>query len=198
MVIDGADLQVDTLAAAEGPLGDGQPFVGSHRSARYPFPQAPRWCESHRSRRGQPPDRYAPAGAGRRRTPPRSPADKMLADFVAVKDLPHPQGDAVFSLQATFGDVASPGQSSPTRTSVASSSCWRVRARWSANRGLRQTISRSPGVIGALDLSQVAFVKEGQLQRTGFKQFADLRASQRRDPAQAGQRLQLLPNPGFA
>ena len=97
VVIDGADLQVDTLAATEGPLGDGQPLVGRHGLLGIHL------LRRHAGANHIDPvqcslliDTLLPALVGEGLLPDLQL--KMLTDLVAVEDLSHPQGDAVLSL----------------------------------------------------------------------------------------------------
>ena len=91
MVVNGSDLQIDTLTAAEGPFGDGQPLVGSHRlfgihllagqvGANHIDPVQCRLLL----------DALLPALVGEGLLADLQ--DKMLAHFVAVEDFAHPQG----------------------------------------------------------------------------------------------------------
>ena len=68
---------------------------------------------------------------------------------------------------------------------VASISAVRLWARRLARAGLRQATRRSPGIVGVLELEQVALVEQVHLQGAVVQQAADLAALQRGDPAEA-------------
>ena len=75
--------------------------------------------------------------------------------------------------------------------SVAASKSARLRRRSAASKGLRQTISRSPAIVGRGDLGQVTIVEQRQLQRAAIRQLLDARRPERGDPVQPG-RLEIL------
>ena len=70
--------------------------------------------------------------------------------------------------------------------SVAASRSSRLRVRSAASSGLRQTISRSPGILGRGDRRHVALVEQRHLQRPGLDQRPDRRRAQRGDPVEPG------------
>ena len=67
--------------------------------------------------------------------------------------------------------------------SVAASRSSRLRARSAASTGLRQAISRSPGIVIGGDLGQVLLIEEAELERPVLgHQLLDRRGAQRGDP----------------
>ena len=102
MVVDGSDLQVDTLTAAEGPLSDGQPLVGRHRLFGIHLlggQVGANHIDSVQCRLLFDALLLALVGEGLL----ADIQDKMLAHFVAVEDFAHPQGNPILALEATFG-----------------------------------------------------------------------------------------------